>query len=104
MKEGLRKISSDDFRLLAYMPQRDDFEKEFNNDAEALISNLMILPDDDDLDKGTIFPLSTHSFLCGFISFSAVKVAQIEMYIREVAERRRRKIVAREYDLVSAFL
>lgn len=52
MKEALRKISSDDFRLLAYMPQRDDFEKEFNNDAEHLISNLMILPDDDDLDKG----------------------------------------------------
>ncbi|KXJ10245.1 Transcriptional adapter 2-beta [Exaiptasia diaphana] len=35
---------------LGYMPLRDDFEKEYDNDAETLISGLQFNKDDDDLE------------------------------------------------------
>lgn len=34
---------------------------------------------------------------------SAVKLAHVDMYVRIVAERRKRKAMARDYDLVPAF-
>ena len=37
---------------LAYMPHRDDYEYEFDNDAEAVLSSLFMSPDDSDLDRG----------------------------------------------------
>ena len=35
------------------MPYRDDFEKDYRNDAEAIVSKLLLAPDDDQLDKGS---------------------------------------------------
>lgn len=43
-------IADDEVTQLGYMPNRDDYEKEFDNDAEKLVCNLAFGPDDDDLD------------------------------------------------------
>ncbi|KAI9558683.1 hypothetical protein GHT06_015472 [Daphnia sinensis] len=69
---------------LGYMPQRDDFEREHDNDAEAIVSHLAINHDDEDIDL-------------------ALKLAQVDMYTRRLRERARRKRVARDFQLVSLF-
>merc|ERR1712071_401508 len=69
---------------LGYMPQRDDFEREHNNDAEAIVSHLSINHDDDDVEV-------------------ALKLAQVDMYTRRLRERARRKRVARDFQLVTHF-
>lgn len=70
---------------LGYMPKRDDFEREFDNEVEMLISTLRISPhDEDELDVD-------------------LKVAHIDMYNRRLKERFRKKAVVREYGLVSLF-
>lgn len=70
---------------LGYMPKRDDFEREFDNEVEMLISTLRISPnDEDDLDV-------------------ELKVAHIDMYNRRLRERFRKKAVVRNYGLVSEF-
>jgi len=67
------------------MPNRGDFEKEYNNDAEIRIANLgTIQYDDDDLDKN-------------------IKIAQIDSYIRQLVERQRQKRIICDYDLISEF-
>nr|CAG4634755.1 EOG090X058A [Alona affinis] len=69
---------------LGYMPQRDDFEREHDNEAEAIVSHLAINHDDEDLDL-------------------ALKLAQVDMYTRRLRERARRKRVARDFQLVSQY-
>ncbi len=55
------------------MPLRDDFEKEYDNDAEILISGMTITQEDnEDLDK-------------------ALKLAHMDMYTRRLKERERMK-------------
>lgn len=68
---------------LGYMPLRDDFEREWDNDAETLVSSLMIHYEDDDIDI-------------------AIKLAQVERYRLRLKERERRKQLARDYGLISA--
>nr|XP_039249956.1 transcriptional adapter 2-beta-like [Styela clava] len=70
---------------LAYMPLRDDYEMEHDNEAEILISGLAINGDEDELDLD-------------------LKVAQVGMYLDKLKERHRRKSVAREYHLVEKFI
>lgn len=70
---------------LGYMPKRDDFERELDNDAEALISTLSINPNDDD-------EVDTD-----------LKLAHIDMYRRRLEERFRLKEIARDYGLVKQF-
>nr|CAG4647864.1 EOG090X058A [Moina brachiata] len=77
-------IQSDEILELGYMPQRDDFEREHDNDAETVISHLAIHHDDEDIDI-------------------ALKLAQVDMYTRRLRERARRKRVARDFQLVSQF-
>ncbi|WAR18889.1 TAD2B-like protein [Mya arenaria] len=43
-------LSLPEQHALGYMPLRDDFEREYDNDAETLVSSLMVNYDDDDLD------------------------------------------------------
>jgi hypothetical protein len=70
---------------LGYMPKRDDFEREFDNEVEMLISTLRINPhDEDELDVD-------------------LKVAHIDMYNRRLRERFRKKAVVRDYALVTEF-
>jgi len=67
------------------MPLRDDFDKEYDNDAESLVSPLSIHPtEDDELDV-------------------ALKLAQVDMYSRRLRERARRKRLGRDYQLVANF-
>lgn len=67
------------------MPQRDDFERDYNHEAESLVSSLFLNPaEDDDLDI-------------------ALKLAHVDMYTNNLRERARRKRVVRDYQLVSNF-
>lgn len=67
------------------MPHRDDFERDYNHEAESLVSSLFLNPaEDDDLDI-------------------ALKLAQVDMYTNNLRERARRKRVVRDYQLVSSF-
>ncbi|KFV51036.1 Transcriptional adapter 2-beta, partial [Tyto alba] len=68
-----------------YMPLRDDYEIEYDQDAETLISGLSVNYDDDDVEI-------------------ELKRAHVDMYVRKLKERQRRKNIARDYNLVPAFL
>nr|CAG4643920.1 EOG090X058A [Lepidurus arcticus] len=79
------QIQTDEAMLLGYMPHRDDFEKEHDNDAELVISHLTIShAEDEDLDL-------------------ALKLAHVDMYVRKLRERTRRKRVVRDYQLALDF-
>ncbi|XP_046402843.1 transcriptional adapter 2-beta isoform X2 [Ischnura elegans] len=78
-------VTQEEATQLGYMPQRDDFDREFDNDAESLVSTLFInTVEDDDLDV-------------------ALKLAHVDMYTRRLRERARRKRLARDYQLVAQF-
>ena len=79
------QLTVEEQQSLGYMPKRDDFEREFDNDAEKLISTLRIVQSEED-------PLEMH-----------LKLAHIDMYNRRLRERCRRKSIIREYALVSQF-
>ena len=70
---------------LDYMPLPDDYEIEYDQDAETLISGLSVNYDDDDVEI-------------------ELKRAHVDMYVRKLRERQRRKNIARDYNLVPAFL
>ncbi|XP_057338185.1 transcriptional adapter 2-beta isoform X1 [Microplitis mediator] len=78
-------ITPEEAQQLGYMPQRDDFERDYNHEAESLVSSLFLNPaEDDDLDI-------------------ALKLAHVDMYTNNLRERARRKRVVRDYQLVSNF-
>uniref|UniRef100_A0A0C9RBJ0 Transcriptional adapter n=1 Tax=Fopius arisanus TaxID=64838 RepID=A0A0C9RBJ0_9HYME len=78
-------ITPEEAAQLGYMPQRDDFERDYNHEAESLVSSLFLNPaEDDDLDI-------------------ALKLAHVDMYTNNLRERARRKRVVRDYQLVSQF-
>ncbi|XP_053314232.1 transcriptional adapter 2-beta [Spea bombifrons] len=70
---------------LGYMPLRDDYEIEYDQDAETLISGLSVNYDDDDVEV-------------------ELKESYVDMYVRKLKERQRRKSIARDYNLVPTFL
>nr|XP_005911849.1 PREDICTED: LOW QUALITY PROTEIN: transcriptional adapter 2-beta [Bos mutus] len=78
-------ISVAEQQQLGYMPLRDDYEIEYDQDAETLISGLSVNYDDDDVEI-------------------ELKRAHVDMYVRKLRERQRRKNIARDYNLVPAFL
>ncbi|KAK7910206.1 hypothetical protein WMY93_014890 [Mugilogobius chulae] len=78
-------ISLTEQQQLGYMPLRDDYEIEYDQDAEKLISALSVNYDDEDVDID-------------------MKRAHVDMYVRKLRERQRRKNIARDYSLVPAFL
>ncbi|XP_034941248.1 transcriptional adapter 2B isoform X2 [Chelonus insularis] len=78
-------ITPEEATQLGYMPQRDDFERDYNHEAESLVSSLFLnAAEDDDLDI-------------------ALKLAHVDMYTNNLRERARRKRVVRDYQLVSQF-
>ncbi|XP_067143439.1 transcriptional adapter 2-beta-like isoform X4 [Centruroides vittatus] len=81
---SIPEVSSQEQQELGYMPQRDDFEREYDNEAESLVCNLEISNEDEDVDI-------------------ALKLAQVDMYTRRVRERFRRKRLSRNHGLVSLF-
>lgn len=78
-------ISLAEQQQLGYMPLRDDYEIEYDQDAEKLISGLSVNYDDEDVEI-------------------ELKRAHVDMYVRKLRERQRRKNIARDYNLVPAFL
>lgn len=78
------ELTNQETQELGYMPLRDDFEGEYDNDAESLTCNLSVSQEDEDVDI-------------------ALKLAHVDMYSRRLQERLRRKRIAREYALVSQF-
>ncbi|KAL3998873.1 Myb-like DNA-binding domain family protein [Acanthocheilonema viteae] len=83
------KLKDSDLQLLGYMPEREDFEWEFMNDAEKLISRLILQPEPD-TDEDSAFE-------------SAVKLAKVQKYNRILKQRRAKKAAVREYELVNKF-
>ncbi|XP_075999845.1 transcriptional adapter 2-beta [Genypterus blacodes] len=78
-------ISLAEQQQLGYMPLRDDYEIEYDQDAEKLISGLSVNYDDEDVE-------------------TEMKRAHVDMYVRKLRERQRRKNIARDYNLVPTFL
>lgn len=77
-------ISPSEQQELGYMPCRDDYEREYDNEAESLISQLSVAPEEEELEV-------------------ALKLAQVDMYSRRLRERLRRKSLARDYRLLEQF-
>jgi len=78
-------ITPEEASQLGYLPHRDDFETEYDNDAETLVSQLNVrTPEEDDLDI-------------------ALKLVQADMYIQRLRERARRKRVCADYQLIAQF-
>ncbi|CAH0400481.1 unnamed protein product [Chilo suppressalis] len=77
-------VTSDEAAQLGYMPNRDDFEREHDHDAEQLVSTLSLNSEDDELDV-------------------ALKLSQVDIYVRRLRERTRRKRLVRDFQLVSIF-
>nr|CAI5865843.1 unnamed protein product [Callosobruchus analis] len=78
-------ITLDEARLLGYKPHRDDYEREYNMEAEQLVSKLQWNPDED-----------TEMEV-------ALKLAIVDMYTRRLKERARRKRTVRDYQLVAKY-
>ena len=85
-REKIVDISREQQLRLGYMPKRDDFEREYDNDAELLVSKLAVNANDDteQLDQD-------------------LKIAHINMYTDKLRERFRRKRIVLEYNLVKLF-
>ncbi|XP_037963208.2 transcriptional adapter 2B isoform X2 [Plutella xylostella] len=84
-------VTPDEASQLGYMPNRDDFEREHDHEAEQLISTLSINPEDDELDVGD------DDVILG------LKLSQVDIYTRRLRERTRRKRLVRDFQLVSVF-
>lgn len=77
--------------VLGFMPARDDFEMEYENEAEVLVSGIeaapggvRLDPEDEELE-------------------SNLKLAHVEMYQKKLQDRERRKQVSNELSLVENF-
>ncbi|CAH1187413.1 unnamed protein product [Phyllotreta striolata] len=78
-------ITLEETRLLGYNPHRDDYEREYDMEAEQLVSELMLEPEE-----------STEME-------TALKLARVDMYTRRLRERARRKRIVRDYQLVAKY-
>ena len=77
--------------VLGYYAKREDFEIEFDNEAELLVSQL-----DDD------YPTSSSSNITEDDELvKALNVVHVEMYKSKLRERERRKRVSRDHSLIS---
>ncbi|XP_018567590.1 transcriptional adapter 2B [Anoplophora glabripennis] len=79
------EASLEEARLLGYKPHRDDYEREYNMEAEQLVSTLQL-----DQEEDTEMEV-------------ALKLAMVDMYTRRLRERARRKRIVRDYQLVAKY-
>jgi len=82
-------LSYNEAVILGFMPRRDDFEVEFENESENLVSSIPMGSsakgeEDDEVEV-------------------ALKLCHIDMYKAKMRERERRKQVARDHGLVTSF-
>lgn len=75
----------DESLQLQYMPNRNDFDQEYDPTAEKLISSLILNPADGD---ETVIVL---------------QLAQIDIYTRKLRERTRRKRIVQDYQLIAQY-
>lgn len=81
----ISELSPSQQSQLGYMPNRDDFEREYDNEIESLVATLsMNVKEEDDLDRD-------------------MKLAYIDIYNRRLSERFRRKEIVRRYELIKLF-
>ncbi|KAG8262302.1 Transcriptional adapter 2-beta [Homalodisca vitripennis] len=83
-KQPVADVRPEHAQQLDYMPLRDEFEVEYDNEAEFLVSTLTFSPDDDELDV-------------------ALKVAQVEMYTQRLRERAKRHKVVKDNQLIPQY-
>ena len=83
---------------------RDDFERDYDNDAESLLTRLNVRSDCDDLENGEQFIHISH-WLMRFPL--ALHVAHVNIYTQRLQERHKRKEIGRLHGLIyqlSAYL
>ncbi|KAJ8935420.1 hypothetical protein NQ314_012840 [Rhamnusium bicolor] len=78
-------VTLEEARLLGYKPHRDDYEREYNMEAEQLVSSLQLDPEED-----------TEMEV-------ALKLTMVDMYTRRLRERAKRKRIVRDYQLVAKY-
>uniref|UniRef100_A0A8D8PXQ3 Transcriptional adapter 2B n=1 Tax=Cacopsylla melanoneura TaxID=428564 RepID=A0A8D8PXQ3_9HEMI len=81
---GQIHIAQEKANQIGYMPLRDDFEWEYENNAESVVSGLIHLEDDTDVD-------------------TTLKLVHVDMYINKLRERARRKRVVKDFQLIPKF-
>lgn len=98
------EMSSEEQRALGYMPLRDDFEREYKNHAETLLSNLSLannqvvfLGKDPNQMPPSLIQGEPNEDLVDF----DLKLTLIKMYRECLIERQRFKKIAREYGLIN---
>lgn len=88
--EAPSSLTFNESLVLGYFPKRDDFEQEFDNESELLVSQLEEesgngnLSEDDELIK-------------------ALNYTHVDMYRSKLRERERRKRVARDHGLINDY-
>lgn len=75
------ELSIQEQQELGYMPLRDDFENEYDDDAESLVSCLSWDYEDEDIDI-------------------AFKLLQVDLYRQRIKERERRKKFAKDFSII----
>ena len=96
-------MSTEEQRALGYMPLRDDFEREYKNHAETLLSNLslannqVVFLSKDSNQVPTTVQGEPNEDLVDF----DLKLTLIKMYRECLIERQRFKKIAREYGLIN---
>ncbi|KAL1513865.1 hypothetical protein ABEB36_003208 [Hypothenemus hampei] len=73
-------------KMSGYKPHRDDFEREYDPEAERLVADLQFDDQQEDADIER-----------------ALKLAIVDMYVRRLRERHRRKRIVRDYQLVAKY-
>uniref|UniRef100_A0A915E1S4 ZZ-type domain-containing protein n=1 Tax=Ditylenchus dipsaci TaxID=166011 RepID=A0A915E1S4_9BILA len=88
----ISKFDDDDLQLLGYMPHRDDFEREYKNEAEQLISRISF-PKGNSEDQAEVEKL-----------LNTVRFARIQRYNRVVKNRFSKRGVILEHEMISEYL
>lgn len=78
------EVTDEEAAQLLYMPNRNDFDREYDPTAETLVSTLFLSPNDEDTDL-------------------VLKLAKLDVYTRRLRERTRRKRMVRDYQLIVNF-
>ena len=92
--EGPSSLTVPEAIMLGYFAKRDDFEVEYDNECESLVSQL-----EEDIPSSQTSHLSEDDELV-----KALNVAHVDLYRSKLRERERRKQVARDHNLISKFL
>lgn len=92
-------MSIEEQRALGYMPLRDDFEREFKNHAEVLLSTLSVANNQAAFISRPISDVSSEPNE-DFLDYE-MKLTLIKMYREVLIERQKMKKIAREYGLIN---